>query len=57
MTLKQAVRKLGGASKVAAIVGVPRTSVIYWMNSKKPPKWRQAEVAKIIALAGEQQAA
>ncbi len=50
MTLKQAVRKLGGPSKVATIAGVPRTSIIYWM-SKKPPKWRQEDVAKIIAAA------
>lgn len=56
MTLQQAVKKLGGPHRVAGLVGVPRTSIIYWM-SKKPPKWRQSEVDRIIVLAQESQKA
>ena len=57
MTLKQAIANLGGPSKAAALSGIPRTSIIYWMNKKKPPKWREADISKLIGLAEEQQAA
>lgn len=50
MTLKQAVKKLGGPFRAAAISGVPRTNIIYWMRVTVP-KWRQPEADKIIALA------
>ena len=51
MTLKQAVKKLGGASKAAKAVGIPRTTVIYWMKGKTPPMWRQPDIGRIIAMA------
>lgn len=57
MTLKQAVKKLRGPSKAAKLSGVPRTSIIYWMSLKTPPKWRQGDIDKICALAEQQEAA
>ena len=50
MTLKQAVKKLGGPFRAASISGVPRTNIIYWMKVAVP-KWRQSDADKIIALA------
>lgn len=54
MTLKQAVKKLGGASAAALKSGSPRTSILYWMSLKVVPKWRQPEVDAIIRLAEQQ---
>ena len=51
MTFKQAVRKLGGPSGAAKAGGIPRTTLVHWLKCKEPPKWRQAEVDKIIELA------
>lgn len=50
MTLKQAVKKIGNPFKAAALSGIPRTNIIYWMKAGVP-KWRQPEADKIIALA------
>lgn len=57
MTLKQAIKRLGGASAAAQKSGSPRTSIIYWASVKNPPKWRQVEIDRIIALAEQQEAA
>jgi hypothetical protein len=57
MTLKQAVKKLGGPSAAAQKSGSPRTSIIYWASVKNPPKWRQIEIDRIIELAKQQEAA
>lgn len=51
MTLKQAVKKLGGPSKAAAKSGIGRTNINYWLKAKNLPRWREADIAKIIDLA------
>lgn len=56
MTLKQAVKKLGGPSGAAAKSGIPRTSIIYWLTLKDPPKWRKADIDYIVLLAGQEAA-
>ena len=52
MTLEQAVEKLGGVKETAALAGIPRTTLHYWLQPGiEPPAWRRADVARIVALA------
>lgn len=53
MTFKQAVKCLGGPSKVAALSGVARTVIIYWLEHGVS-RFRKADEEKIIALARAQ---
>lgn len=54
MTLAQAIKKLGGPHRAAPLIGIPRTTINYWLeDGVKPPAWRQADVARIIAMAKE----
>jgi hypothetical protein len=57
MTLKQAIKKLGGPSAASQKSGSARTSIIYWASVKNPPKWRKVEIDRIIDLAKQQEAA
>lgn len=50
MTLEQAVKKLGGSNQVAALTGINRTTIDYWLR-KTVPSWRAPDVARIIAMA------
>jgi predicted peroxiredoxin len=50
MTLKQAVKILGGASAAAKASGIGRTVIIYWMK-QGVPHFRQTDKEKIILLA------
>jgi DNA-binding transcriptional regulator YdaS (Cro superfamily) len=52
MTLKQAVKKLGGPSKVARLIGISRTTLIYWLTTGVPG-WRKGNADAIIAMAQE----
>ena len=51
MTLKQAVKKLGGPSAVAYATGIPRTTLVHWLKIKTPPAWRKRDVEYIIHCA------
>ena len=51
MTLKQAVKKLGGPSGAAKVSGIPRTTLVHWLTLKVPPKWRETDLNKIVELA------
>ena len=52
MTLQEAIKKLGGVSSTSRLTGIARTTIHYWLDSGvKPPAWREADVARIIAMA------
>ena len=50
MTLKQAIKKLGGPSAAARAIGVRRTTLVYW-TQRKPPFWRTHDIQRLIAIA------
>ncbi len=50
MTLKQAVKALGGPSAAAKASGILRTSIIYWMKNGVP-HFRKADADRIVGLA------
>ncbi len=56
MTLKQAIKQLGGVKAAADLAGLSRTSIYYWLKVT-PPKWRKADIARIIDLAQQQKEA
>jgi len=45
-----AVRKAGGPTRVASLLGVSGSSVHYWINSNNVPKYEMAK--KLAELAG-----
>ncbi len=55
MTLKQAVRILGGTTKAAKMAGVTKANLHYWLRLRRAPAWRRAEVTTILALAANAQ--
>lgn len=51
MTLEEAIRALGGVKATAAVSGINRTTINYWLKEQKWPSWREHDVKRIVALA------
>ena len=50
MTLKEAVKMLGGPTATARLTQIGRTHINYWLKSGYPA-WRKPEVDRIISVA------
>ena len=56
MTLKQALKALGGTSNAARQTGIPRTVLLYWQKHGAP-HYRKTDVDKVIEAAKKQKEA
>ena len=50
MTLTEAINAIG-ASRAAQLTGLERTTLLYWRDQGKAPKWRERDVKKLLRLA------
>jgi DNA-binding transcriptional MerR regulator len=50
MSVSQTISDAGGITAVARILGVPRTTVQYWAEQDRVPRWRLADLER-LALA------
>lgn len=49
MQVTNAIKTLGGPSKVAMLLGLSVTTVQYWFYENHIPKWRRADLERLIA--------
>lgn len=53
MQVAQTIKQLGGASKVARLLGQKVTTVQYWLYQDKIPEWRRHLLEQLVAEHGD----